>query len=77
MSPSSGHAAYDERKGKPLEAARRRCLEEGYDWEEPVTVEESWHHYAFRTGADHRGGNAWIRVDKRSGEVTYFAFAAR
>jgi len=70
---SGGHIS----KEDALEIARIRCQEEGWPWIEPVHVITGFRAYRIMTNAQMRGGNVFMRVDRRTGEVRSAGFARR
>lgn len=67
-----------------IRVARSIVEQEGWPWQEPVTVTRgrrfilfgrvSWH---VRTNTDRRGCNANVRIDDRTGETLSKVFAPR
>lgn len=57
--------------------ARAAVADRGWAWREPVKVTETLRSYRFWTNTDYRGGNVFIHVDARTGEVTKLVVAPR
>ncbi|GAA1874222.1 hypothetical protein [Asanoa iriomotensis] len=60
-----------------VELARQHCIAQGYEWVAPVSVAWGLFRYGIRTNAEHRGGNFFATVDRRSGEIVRSSFARR
>jgi hypothetical protein len=65
----------------PAEEAARKAQaavdERGWSWREPVKVTETLRSYRFWTNLHYRGGNVFVHVDARTGEVTKLTMAPR
>lgn len=64
-------------KDYAIEIARARCQQEGWPWIEPVHVIAGFRVYRIMTNAGMRGGNVFVRVDRRTGEIRSAGFARR
>lgn len=60
-----------------VKIAREKCREEGWQWREPIVVNEGLREYHIMTNAGRRGSNVNVRVNAASGEVVFAALAPR
>jgi hypothetical protein len=59
------------------ELAREQCERHGLSFEEPVRVFREGRHFVVWTKSGWRGGNAIVRVDRRTGKVGVPSFTPK
>jgi hypothetical protein len=64
-------------KEEALEIARAECERRGHAFAEPVFIRRGPFRTVILTNADVIGGNCRIRINSRTGAITYFWFVSR
>jgi hypothetical protein len=60
-----------------INIARRHCDNAGWPWVEPIFVHEGLFSTSVHTNAEHRGGNAYVRISERTGHIERAFFSHR
>jgi hypothetical protein len=64
-------------RSRAIALAQEYCKHAGYEWVEPVHVEERLRHYWIWTNSDRRGGNVSVQIRCEDGTVAQAVLVPR